>query len=129
MTEPKQPFLVYLIDDDAFLLDMYALKFRECGVAVEVIQSPVIALEKLRSGATPDVIVVDVIMPSMDGFEFLEAVKKENLVPTARRVILSNQGQDEDLARGKSLGVDGYIIKARSLPSEVCEQIIAFQKK
>jgi CheY-like chemotaxis protein len=120
-TNPK---LVYLIDDDSFLLDMYALKFKECGLPVEAINDAAAAVEKIRQGAKPDIILVDIIMPGMNGFDFLETLKKENLVPNAQRIVLSNQGQQEDIDRAMKLGAMGYIIKASAIPSEVCEKVI-----
>lgn len=119
------PTLVYLIDDDSFLLDMYALKFKECGIPVEAISDAQIALEKLRQGATPDVILVDVIMPGMNGFEFLEALQKEGLAKKTRVIVLSNQGQQDDIDRATKLGAHGYIIKASAIPSEVCDKVLA----
>jgi CheY-like chemotaxis protein len=128
MTELKPVQLVYLIDDDTFLLDMYALKFKECGLPVEAINDPALALEKIRQGAKPDIILVDIIMPGMTGFDFLEALQKENLVPDARRVVLSNQGQQEDIDTAMKFGAMGYIIKASAIPSEVCDKVIAITK-
>lgn len=121
--------LIYLIDDDSFLLDMYALKFKECGLPVEAISDAAIALEKIRQGAQPDVILVDVIMPGMNGFDFLEALQKEGLAKNARLIVLSNQGQQEDIDKATKFGAQGYIIKASAIPSEVCEKVIAITKK
>lgn len=120
------PKLIYLIDDDSFLLDMYAIKFKACGLPVEAISDASIALEKLRQGASPDVILVDIIMPGVNGFDFLEALQKEGLAKNARVIVLSNQGQQEDLDKATKLGAQGYIIKASALPSEVCDKVLAF---
>lgn len=122
MTQQKS---IFLIDDDSFLLDMYALKFKECGLPVEAISDAQIALEKIRQGAKPDIILVDIIMPGMNGFDFLEALQKEKLLPEAQLVVLSNQGQQEDIDRATKLGAHGYIIKASAIPSEVCEKVLA----
>lgn len=119
------PKLLYLIDDDSFLLDMYALKFKECGLPVEAISDARVALDKLRKGARPDVILIDIIMPEMNGFEFLEALQKEGLAQDARVIVLSNQGQQDDIDRATKLGAQGYIIKASAIPSEVCDKVLA----
>lgn len=102
---------------------MYALKFEKSAYDVTVILSPKEALEKIKEGYTPDVVVTDIIMPGMDGFEFLAALEKENLVPNAKKVILSNKGDQEDINRGRELGVDGYIVKASAIPSEVVAKV------
>jgi CheY-like chemotaxis protein len=114
---------VFVIDDDAFLLDMYALKFSQKGFSVTTSGGTLEALEKLRAGYVPEIIVVDLVMPAMDGFEFLETVKNESLAQGALVIILSNLGQQEDIDRGLALGAAGYIIKASATPSEVVEKV------
>jgi CheY-like chemotaxis protein len=115
---------VFLIDDDKFLLDMYSLKFKDCGCTIEAMPDPVKALEKLRAGAKPDVILLDILMPGLTGFEFLEAMRKDGLAKDAKVIVLSNQGQDEDIKRAMDLGAAGYIIKASAIPSEVLEKTL-----
>ena len=119
--ETKKKILI--VDDDSFLLDMYALKFNQSHFGVTTALGPEIALEKLRGGLTPDIILLDIVMPIMDGFELMEKMKEENLVPDAIRIILSNRGQPSDIARGESLGASGYIVKASSTPSEVIAKV------
>lgn len=115
---------VFLIDDDKFLLDMYSVKFKDGGCAIEAIADPSAALERLRKGAAPDVILLDVLMPVMSGFEFLETMRTEGLAPRSKVIILSNQGQEEDIKKAMDLGVSGYIVKASSIPSEVLEKTL-----
>lgn len=121
--EKDTSYNILIIDDDAFLLDMYSLKFSQKNFSVTTSSGTIDALEKLRGGYVPDVMVVDLVMPTMDGFEFLEQVKKEGLIPDALVMILSNLGQQEDIDRGKSLGAAGFIIKASATPSEVVEKV------
>lgn len=121
--EKDTSYNILIIDDDAFLLDMYSLKFSQKNFSVTTSSGTIDALEKLRGGYVPDVMVVDLVMPTMDGFEFLEQVKKEELIPDALVMILSNLGQQEDIDRGKSLGAAGFIIKASATPSEVVEKV------
>ena len=123
--EKSEKFSVFIIDDDAFLLDMYALKFSQKNFVVETASGTLLALEKLRGGYTPDIMVVDLVMPSMDGFEFLETARTEGLAPNALIIILSNLGQQEDIDRGLALGAAGYIIKASATPSEVVEKVLS----
>ena len=117
MTE--QNFSVFIVDDDIFLLDMYALKFKENGFAVETALGSSAALEKLRGGFMPDVMLLDIVMPEFDGFELLEKMNTESLAGKTKKIILSNRGQESDIERGKSLGVNDYIVKARATPSEI----------
>ena len=123
MTKEKSSYDVLVIDDDAFLLDMYALKFTQKNFHVTSASGTLAALELLRGGLTPHIIVVDLVMPAMDGFEFLEVVKKEMLAENALVIILSNLGEQDDIDRGLALGAAGYIIKASATPSEVVEKV------
>lgn len=114
---------IFIVDDDSFLLDMYALRFTQAGFHVETGMNAEQALEKLRGGLTPDVMLLDIVMPVMDGFELLEAINKESLIKDTIKIILSNLGQQQDFDRGKSLGAHSYIVKANSTPSEVVAHV------
>lgn len=114
---------ILIVDDDNFLLDMYSLKFSKSNFEVFPALGPDIALEKLRSGYTPDVMLLDIVMPVMDGFEMMEKMKEENLATSTIKIILSNRGQPSDIVRGESLGAAGYIVKASSTPTEVIEKV------
>ncbi|HBT81154.1 hypothetical protein A2757_02345 [Candidatus Giovannonibacteria bacterium RIFCSPHIGHO2_01_FULL_48_47] len=120
---------ILIIDDDEFLLDMYSLKFREAGFQVEVGRSGEEALNLVRQGLKPEVVLLDIVMPTIDGFEFLRLVKKENLLQGALVVILSNLGQREDIEKGLALGANDYIVKAHSTPSEVLRKIETLLEK
>ena len=124
-TDNKRSYSVMIVDDDRFLLDMYTMKFSECGCSVVAVADPMQALDTLRGGAVPNIILLDVVMPTLSGFEFLETVKKEGLAKGSTIIVLSNQGQQEDVDKAMSLGASGYIIKASSIPSEVLEKTIS----
>ncbi|MEK7575953.1 MAG: response regulator [Patescibacteria group bacterium] len=114
---------IFIVDDDEFLLDMYAVKFRESGFSVEISFGGQDALDKIREGLNPDIILLDVIMPNMDGFEFLQRIKKENLLKNTKIVILTNLGQKEDIKKGMELGASDYVVKAYFTPSEIVQKI------
>jgi CheY-like chemotaxis protein len=121
---PSETYSVLIIDDDSFLLDMYSFKFKDGGHTVEVALGADEALAKLRAGLKPDVVLCDVVMPGMDGFQLLELIKKEHLAEGSIIIVLSNRGERADLDRGRALGVDAYIVKAQTIPSEVLEQVL-----
>lgn len=114
---------ILIVDDDKFLLDMYAMKFEENGFDVETALSGVDALTLLESGKKPDLILLDVVMPGVDGLEVLTTIKQKKLAEGATIVILSNLGQKEDVEKGLSLGANGYIVKASTTPSEVVTRV------
>jgi two-component system, OmpR family, response regulator MtrA len=122
MTAPTKKSIL-LVDDDKFLLDMYAQKFTKSNWAVEVVCGSEAALKRLREGTAPDVILLDIIMPTIDGIEMLGIMRKEKLASTSTVIMLTNQSQSSDIDKAKDLKVDGYIIKATSIPSEVLEKV------
>jgi CheY-like chemotaxis protein len=121
--EKKMP-KVLIVDDDKFLLNMYSIKFSKNNFEVNSATSGEEALTKIKEGYLPDVILLDIVMPVMDGFGMLDNLKKENIAPNALIIMLTNQGQLSDIDRAKSYGIDGYIIKATTIPSEVVDEVI-----
>ena len=118
------PYRLYLVDDDRFLLDMYAVKFKAGGHDVTAFQNGEEALQALRDNPAPDAMLLDIVMPNIDGFEMLEVMHKENLASSMKKIVLSNQGQESDIERAKALGAIGYIVKASAIPSEVYAESI-----
>ena len=115
---------ILIVDDDSFLLDMYALKFSKSNFSVSTALGPESALEKLRDGLYPQVILLDIMMPVMDGFELLKKIKEENISPDSIIIFLSNRGQPSDVTQAEALGAAGYIVKASCTPSEVIEKVV-----
>lgn len=114
---------VLIVDDDKFLLNMYSVKFSKRDFQVESALSGGEALNKIKEGYTPDIILLDIVMPVMDGFELLEKIRTEKLVPNSLIIMLTNQGQLSDIEKAQSFGINGYIIKATTIPSEVVEEV------
>lgn len=124
MTDKSQ-IKILLIDDDKFLLDMYSLKFKKSGLEIDTSSTSLGALEKIKNGEY-NIILLDIIMPGMDGLELLKKIRDDKLLPDSTVIMLTNQADDIDKAR--ALGVDGYIIKATTIPSEVVEQVLSIHK-
>ena len=143
---------ILLIEDDPFLIDIYTTKLEEDGFSVEIAEDGNIALEKLKehnpssslgksikdvessiskevssksssSKIWPDVVLLDIVLPNMDGWEILRKIKEDKLFKDLKVIILSNLGQKEEIERGLKLGATKYIIKAHHTPSEVVDEI------
>lgn len=113
---------IFLVDDDRFLLDMYTVKFQKNGLDVETATGSNAALARLREGYTPDIILLDIIMPTMDGLALLEIIRAEKMAEKSTIIMLTNQADDEEKA--EQLGIDGFIIKAMTIPSEVVAKVM-----
>ena len=126
MSEKKK---ILIIDDDKFLVHMYAIKFEAGGFAVNSSLSGFDAVEKIKNGLVPDIILLDLIMPGMDGFSFLETIRKDNLCKDSIIVMLTNQGLASDISKAEEYGINGYIVKDTTIPSEVVEEIKKIYQK
>ena len=122
-------YKIFLVDDDKFLLDMYALKFKNNGHVVFSAGDGEDALKKIKEGLEPDALLLDVIMPGMDGIGLLEEIRKDKLIANTHIIMLTNQGQPQDIERAQNLGVSGYIVKATNIPSEVVAETIKILEK
>ncbi len=123
MAEEKK-YSVLIVDDDKFLLDMYAMKFKNLGHDASVAVGANEALSILRDGCVPEILILDIIMPNMDGLELLETIRKEKLAEHSVVVMLTNETDPAKIEKAKSLGVAGYIVKATTIPSEVVKEVI-----
>jgi len=119
--EQPTAYKILIVDDDPFILDMYVLKFKEQGFTIEIARDGKEGITKNES-FQPDIILLDAVMPIMDGFDMLKEIKKSPAHPV-KTILLTNLGQKEDVDRGLALGADAYIIKAHFTPTEVVEKV------
>ena len=115
----NQKYSVLLVDDDRFLLDMYATKFSREGYAVQAFLSADEALGALRGGLAVDAVVFDLVMPGKDGFGLLQAIQDEHLASGSALIALTNQMEDTERTKTEQLGACRYLVKASVIPSEV----------
>jgi CheY-like chemotaxis protein len=116
----KQKILI--IEDDGFLASIYAQKLDVEGFDVVFATNGEDGL-KLAEKDHPDLILLDLLMPKMDGFEFLEKAKGDAGLKDIPVLVLTNLGQREDVERCLKLGAAGYVIKAHSLPQETVKRV------
>ncbi len=113
---------ILLIEDDPFLLSMYSTKFEIEGYAVACAEDGVKGL-KMAEVEKPSIILLDVMMPKMNGFEVLEGLKKKDNIKDIPVILLTNLNQKNEIEKGLSMGAIDYLIKAHFMPSEVVEKI------
>lgn len=116
---------ILIVEDDAFLSDMYQTKFSESGYEVKVAQDGQQGLSMLQEGLRPDMVLLDIVMPKMDGIEMLTAMKKNEKLKDIPVVLLTNLGQESDITRGMELGALDYFVKAHFTPSEIVKKVEA----
>ena len=128
MSEPEKKYKVIIVDDDDFLVNMYATKFSHSGVTIEACKVGGSLLEKLRAGEKADLILLDIIMPNMSGLEVLKQMREQKIGEGIPVVMLTNQNDEEDINEAKKLGVAGYIVKSAATPTEVVNEVMTIIK-
>ena len=106
-----QPRRILLVEDDRFLRKAAETTLKQQGYAVITAADGEEALRVARS-APPDLILLDVIMPKLNGFQVLDALKKDPTTAHIPVIILSNLGQDRDVQQAMEAGATAYFIKA-----------------
>lgn len=119
---PEKKIKILLIEDDTFLVEMYTTKFELEGFEVVSAEDGKKGLD-MAGKENPDIILLDILMPKMDGFEVLDALKKDKEMSGIPVVLLTNLGQKDDVKKGFERGAVGYLIKAHFMPSEVVDKI------
>lgn len=113
---------VLIVEDDEAILKLYNTKLTHCGFDVLVARDGKEGVEKAKS-MVPDIILLDVMMPIMNGFEALKALKKDKETASIPVVILSNYGELPNVTEGFNMGADDYLIKAEHTPEEILETV------
>jgi len=111
---------ILLVEDDLFLIDIYKKKFEKSGFEVKVAETGKKAL-KIAKELKPDLVLLDIVLPEMAGWEVLKKLKKTN--PNLKVVFLTNLSQRSEVDKGLKLGAEKYIIKSQHTPSDVVKQV------
>ncbi|OIP24523.1 hypothetical protein AUK11_03155 [bacterium CG2_30_37_16] len=123
----EKPYIL-IIEDDPYILKMYELKLGMEGYEVKTAVNGKIGVEKVGE-KKPDLILLDILMPEMDGFEVLEHLKGDPDTKNLPVLVLSNLGQEDHINKVMSFGVQGFIVKSQYTPSQVVDAIKGVIKK
>jgi Response regulators consisting of a CheY-like receiver domain and a winged-helix DNA-binding domain len=113
---------ILIVEDDKFLRELIAKKLKNEGFDVVEAVDGEEGLKKIKE-ERPDLVLLDLILPGIDGFEVLARVKEDPNLAQIPVIILSNLGQREEVERGLKLGARDYLIKAHFTPGEIVEKI------
>jgi len=127
-TKSKLKFSVLVAEDDQFYVDLFQTKLKEAGIDVAVAKDGKETMKTLHT-KKPDLLILDILMPVMDGYEVLEAMKKNEKLKDVKIVVLTNLGANGETAKKvKKLGADEYIIKANISIEEMVNRVKAYLK-
>lgn len=122
--DENSKYKIFIVDDDTFLLNMYVAKFKKAGHDIETARSGTDALKRLQEGYKPNVMLLDIVLPGMDGVELLKEIRKEKLAEGTMFIMFTNQSGGEEIKEAKELGVKDYIIKAELVPSGIVDKVL-----
>lgn len=113
---------IAIIEDDAAISQMYRIKFEAEGFVVETAENGQLGLELLEK-MKPDIVLLDLMMPVMNGDELLEKLRATAWGKSIKIVVLTNSGEQEIPDRVHKLGVTAVILKAAMTPRQVAETV------
>ncbi|PIQ91316.1 MAG: response regulator [Parcubacteria group bacterium CG11_big_fil_rev_8_21_14_0_20_39_22] len=113
---------IVLVEDDQFLEEIITRKLANTKCVLFHASEGEKALE-IISRELPDIVMLDIILPGIDGFEILRRIKSNPEIKNIPVILLSNLGQEGDIEKGKSLGANRFLIKATVTPDEIVSQI------
>ncbi len=120
--DAKRTALLLVAEDDQFYANLYRTKLEKEGFGVVTAANGKETLELLKQHS-PNLIILDLVMPEMDGFEVLKKIKEEKNLRDVPVIILSNLGQQEDIDRAQALGVFKYIVKSNVSIHQMVESV------
>lgn len=120
----KQSFILVAEDENAYA-KVYELKLQKAGYSVQIAENGKKALEYAKK-QKPDVMLIDLMMPVMDGFTLLEKLKKESLLKNVPVIVMSNLGQEEDIEKAKRMGAADFLIKSNVTFKEVLQKVKSY---
>lgn len=113
---------IAIIEDDSVISQMYRMKFEAAGFDVQMADNGKRGVE-LVEAFSPDIILLDLQMPEMNGTEALEIIRKNDWGKSVPVIILTNLGEEESPKELKALNINSYIVKANLTPNQVLEQV------
>jgi DNA-binding response OmpR family regulator len=113
---------ILLIEDDKFLRELMNKKLLTLGFDVVSAADGESGLVMIKE-TKPDVVLLDLILPGINGFEVLEKAKQDPEIANIPIVILSNLGQGEDIEKGLALGAKDFLVKAHFTPQEIVNKL------
>lgn len=113
---------ILIIEDDKFLRQLMSRKLTDKNFEIEEATDGEEGLRKIRD-IKPDLILLDLILPGIDGFDLLSQIKEDISLAPIPVIILSNLGQREDIEKGLKLGAVDYLVKAHFTPNEIIDKV------
>jgi CheY-like chemotaxis protein len=119
---------VLIVDDTEFYRKVYMTKLLSAGYLTRVATNGIEALKAMMT-QKPDLILLDLVMPEMDGFKVLQAVRASPALNRIPVIVFSSKGSPEEIQKALQAGANDFLIKATTTPNKVIEKIESYLKK
>lgn len=116
------PKRILLIEDEEIMINLLEKKLKKEGYEVSIARNGKDGLEKIKN-EKPDLVLLDIIMPKMSGFEVMEEMRKDQKLKNIPVIVISNSGQPVELDKAKKLGAKDWLIKTEFNPEEVVKKV------
>lgn len=113
---------ILLVEDDPFIVDIYASQLKGQGYAVDTAHDGEMALEKIKNNC-PDLLLLDLILPKMDGWEVLKNLRQEARTKDLKVIVISNLDQKDNVENISHFGVIKYFLKIQTTPEDISKAV------
>ena len=113
---------ILIVEDELDIISIYQVAMEGSDFEIVTAKNGKIGLE-VAAKEKPDLIILDLLMPEMDGFGFLEAAKNDEQIKNIPIIVASNLGQSDDIDRAREYGIKDYLVKDRITPKDIMEKI------
>ena len=114
---------ILIVEDDSFLQGLVSRKLTASNFDVSVALSATEGYKVLESGIIPDLILLDLLLPNIDGFEFLAKIRENPMLKPVPVIVFSNLSEEKDILKAKNLGITDFMIKSNFTLDELLEKI------
>ena len=121
MSSPKKKKIL-LVEDDPLIIKIYSSRLEQDGFEVEVASRGNEVMRKLKEQKY-DLVLLDLVLPELTGFEILEKIRKEKEFSNLKVLVLSNLGEKENISKANRFGIVDYLVKASYTPKEVVQEV------
>lgn len=118
----QKKYTIVVIEDDKYLADIYATKLKLEGFNVEIANDGEVGVDIVKK-LIPDLILLDIMLPKMDGFSVLHAIKTDEKTKDITVIMLTNLNSPDDVKRGLELGAADYMVKAHFVPADIVTKV------
>ena len=114
---------ILIVEDDSFLQGLMSRKLKANGYDVFIALSATEGFKVLEGGTIPDLILLDLLLPNIDGYEFLAKIRENPMLKAVPVIVFSNLSEEKDILKAKNLGITDFMIKSNFTLDELLGRI------